>query len=72
MWLGLALHDDDYRDVQNKLINRYPGMKEMSEKKELQAALYRMQRYFPEDFDFFPRTYDLPGDMGRLQAQLAK
>lgn len=41
-------------------INHYPGMQCLSHKNQLSRNLKRMQKYFGEEFNFFPKTWILP------------
>ena len=42
------------------IINRIPGMKELAHKKTTGAFLNKFHEYFPDVFDFFPRTFLFP------------
>jgi tubulin polyglutamylase TTLL6/13 len=42
--------------------NHFPGMSEISRKDTLGRNLNRMLRAFPDEFSFFPRTWNLPQD----------
>lgn len=39
-----------------QVVNRFPRMDHMAHKRPLGTALTRMQRVFPEEYDFFPAT----------------
>ena len=43
-------------------VNHYPGMYVVTRKNHLARNLMRMKRAFPEEFNFFPQTWVLPGD----------
>ena len=47
-------------------INRFPGMKDLCNKVLFTRHLNRMSALFPEDFEFYPGTYCLPGDEEEL------
>ena len=70
IWFGLALDDSEVEMVAGKCVNRFPGMRDASHKRELGAALNLMAKYYPEDFDFFPKTYVFPDDYDRLRADM--
>jgi tubulin polyglutamylase TTLL6/13 len=36
----------------------------LAQKHNLSRNLMRMQKYFPTEYDFFPKTWILPSDMG--------
>lgn len=40
--------------------NRIPGMSELCDKKATGYYLNKFREYFPEDYNFFPRTFLLP------------
>jgi tubulin polyglutamylase TTLL6/13 len=44
-------------------------MSEIARKDTLGRNLHRLQKQFPEEFDFFPKTYVLPSDYGDLRNQ---
>lgn len=48
--------------------NHFPGMSEIARKDTLGRNLNRMQKLFPEEFGYFPKTYLLPSDYGELRA----
>ena len=70
IWFGLALDESEVELVAGKIINRFPGMKEAAHKRDLGAALNMLTKYYPEDFDFFPKTYTFPEDYERLQEDM--
>lgn len=41
-------------------VNQYPGIYVISRKHNLARNLMKMQRSFPEEYDFFPKTWVLP------------
>ena len=43
-------------------VNHYPGMYVVTRKNHLARNLMRMKRAFPEEYNFFPPTWVLPGD----------
>lgn len=43
-------------------INHFCGMLEICRKRAMARNLMKMARQFPQHFDFFPRTFILPGD----------
>ena len=48
-------------------INHFPGMNTLHRKNNLAKNLYRLQEEFPDDYNFFPRTFLLPHDHLRLK-----
>ncbi|XP_017767891.1 PREDICTED: tubulin polyglutamylase ttll6-like [Nicrophorus vespilloides] len=49
-------------------INHFPGMLEICRKDLLARNLNRMQRLFPKEYNFFPKTWCLPADLGDVLA----
>ncbi|CAH1407877.1 unnamed protein product [Nezara viridula] len=47
-------------------INHFPGMAEICRKDLLARNLNRMSKLFPKDYDFSPRTWLLPIDLGEV------
>ncbi|KAL8590371.1 hypothetical protein ACOMHN_011585 [Nucella lapillus] len=48
-------------------LNHFPGMGEISRKDCLARNILKMQKSFPEEYNFIPRTWILPADYGLLQ-----
>ncbi|XP_078605700.1 tubulin polyglutamylase TTLL11-like isoform X1 [Branchiostoma floridae x Branchiostoma japonicum] len=61
---------NDYDDFPSGIINKLPGMKDMSNKANLSQALDRMHQLFPEAFDFFPTTWRLPEEFHQFCAEV--
>ncbi len=47
-------------------INHFPGMYTMSRKSNLANNLKNMKIKFPKEYNFFPKTWLLPSESGRL------
>ena len=47
-------------------INHFPGMGEIARKDCLARNLQKMQKSYSEEYDFFPRTWNLPSDYTSL------
>jgi tubulin polyglutamylase TTLL6/13 len=43
-------------------VNMYPGIHTISRKNHLARNLMRMAKCFPDEYDFFPKTWILPAD----------
>lgn len=48
--------------IAHQKINHFPGMYSLARKNHLGKNLNKMQKQFPEEFDFFPRTWMLPSE----------
>lgn len=53
-------------------INHFPGMYEIGRKNNLARNLNRMRKHFPKDYDFYPRTWQLPSEWPDFAAQFTK
>ena len=53
-------------------INHYPGMYSLSHKNHLCRNLKRMQKFFSNEFEFFPRTWILPFEASDFKGQFTK
>lgn len=50
--------------------NHFPGMYNLARKNCLGRHLMRMQKWFPEDYDFFPQTFMCPTDYKEFKSQI--
>lgn len=48
------------RMSQHQKVNHFPGMNTLSRKNTLARNLKKMQEIFPEEYQFFPKTFLLP------------
>jgi tubulin polyglutamylase TTLL6/13 len=48
-------------------INHFPGMEILSRKNFLGKSLMEFKKKFPEEYDFFPLTWNLPTDFAALK-----
>jgi tubulin polyglutamylase TTLL6/13 len=53
-------------------INHFPGMYELSMKNHLARNLNKLRKLFPDAYDFFPRTWLIPAELGDFRAQIGK
>lgn len=53
-------------------INHYPGMYSLAHKNHLSRNLKKMQKYFPKEYDYFPRTWILPYEATDFKSQFTK
>jgi Tubulin-tyrosine ligase family len=63
LWTDAALTVQQCLAVERfQMVNFFPGIQEITRKDLLARNLGRMQKAFPEDYDFFPKTWWLPAD----------
>ncbi|XP_034292077.1 tubulin polyglutamylase TTLL11 isoform X1 [Pantherophis guttatus] len=56
-WHAVSFHDNVIYSGQ---VNKFPGMTEMTRKVNLSRAMRTMQELFPEEYNFYPRSWILP------------
>ncbi|XP_062937821.1 tubulin polyglutamylase TTLL11 isoform X1 [Cynocephalus volans] len=66
-WHGVSFHDNDIFCGQ---VNKFPGMTEMVRKITLSRAVRIMQNLFPEEYNFYPRSWILPDEFQLFVAQV--
>ncbi|KAM5327985.1 tubulin polyglutamylase TTLL11 isoform 3-T3 [Glossophaga mutica] len=74
-WHGVSFHDSDiYSGQVNKFPGTHccccPGMTEMVRKITLSRAVRIMQSLFPEEYNFYPRSWILPDEFQLFAAQV--
>ncbi|KYQ57087.1 Tubulin polyglutamylase ttll6 [Trachymyrmex zeteki] len=64
-WTDLSISIERVKDMKRfQRINHFPGMTEICRKDLLARNLNRMQKLFPKDYKFFPKTWCFPADLG--------
>ncbi|GJQ74221.1 hypothetical protein Trydic_g19128 [Trypoxylus dichotomus] len=64
-WTDLSISIERCKEMKRfQKINHFPGMLEICRKDLLARNLNRMQRLFPKEYNFFPKTWCLPADLG--------
>ncbi|KAM5258782.1 tubulin polyglutamylase TTLL11 isoform 3-T3 [Hipposideros larvatus] len=66
-WHGVSFHDNDIFSGQ---VNKFPGMTEMVRKITLSRAVRIMQNLFPDEYNFYPRSWILPDEFQLFVAQI--
>ncbi|XP_006865782.1 PREDICTED: tubulin polyglutamylase TTLL11 [Chrysochloris asiatica] len=66
-WHGVSFHDNDIFSGQ---VNKFPGMTEMVRKITLSRAVRIMQDLFPDEYNFYPRSWILPDEFQLFVAQV--
>ncbi|KAG9354237.1 hypothetical protein JZ751_012361 [Albula glossodonta] len=71
-WHGVSFHDNE--NIVSGQVNKFPGMIEMLRKINLSRAVRTMQELFPEEYNFYPRSWILPEEyqLFATQIRLAK
>ncbi|XP_029921907.1 tubulin polyglutamylase TTLL11 [Myripristis murdjan] len=67
-WHGVSFHDNE--NIVSGQVNKFPGMIEMLRKINLSRAVRTMQELFPEEYDFYPRSWILPEEYQQFSAQI--
>ena len=49
--------------------NHFPGMHNIANKARMAQVLSRMSRNFPEQYNFYPKTWVLPGEISAFSSQ---
>lgn len=66
-WTDLSISIERCKEMKRyQKINHFPGMLEICRKDLLARNLNRMLRLFPKDYNFFPKTWCLPADLGEV------
>lgn len=67
-WTDTAVPSEKLTKMKSfQKINHFPGMHGICKKHYLAWNLNKMQKIFPQDFDFYPKTWVLPGDYTDLK-----
>ncbi|XP_059214334.1 tubulin polyglutamylase TTLL11 isoform X2 [Centropristis striata] len=67
-WHGVSFHDNE--NIVSGQVNKFPGMIEMLRKINLSRAMRTMQELFPEEYDFYPRSWILPEECQQFSTQI--
>ena len=69
-WVDVATIQERLRSLQPwQMINHFPGMSNIARKQRMGQNLNRMQRSYPKEYSFFPRTWILPAEMSDFRQQ---
>lgn len=67
-WHGVSFHDNE--NIVSGQVNKFPGMIEMLRKINLSRAMRMMQELFPDEYDFYPRSWILPEEYQQFSTQI--
>ncbi|XP_038045726.1 tubulin polyglutamylase TTLL11-like [Patiria miniata] len=68
-WHSASFYDTD--GVYSGMVNKYPGLLELVRKAQLSKLLHQMQQLFPDEYNFYPRTWLLPEQYHHFCADVA-
>ena len=69
-WVDIATIHDRFKTIQPwQMINHFPGMPNIARKQRMGQNLNKMQRVFPKEYGFYPRTWILPAEMADFRQQ---
>ncbi|KAJ2949676.1 hypothetical protein O0L34_g15603 [Tuta absoluta] len=64
-WTDMSVNVDKAKEMKRfQRINHFPGMLEICRKDLLARNLNRMQKIYPKEYNFFPKTWCFPADFG--------
>jgi len=72
LWSGLEIPFEECSIATEIRVNRIPGIRNIAEKKETGFYLNKFREYYPDDFDFFPRTFLYPEEAEQFEKHLQK
>ncbi|KAK6470862.1 tubulin polyglutamylase TTLL11-like [Huso huso] len=67
-WHGVSFHDNE--NIFSGQVNKFPGMMEMVRKINLSRAVRTMHELFPEEYNFYPRSWILPEEFQLFAAEV--
>lgn len=63
-WIDVATIHEHFRTIQPwQCINHFPGMPNIARKNRMGQNLNKMQKLFPKEYAYYPRTWVLPGEL---------
>ncbi|XP_063724876.1 tubulin polyglutamylase TTLL11-like isoform X2 [Symsagittifera roscoffensis] len=66
-WHACAFEDTPCIPYSSEIrINKFPGMVQIVRKNSLTYAIRRLQQFFPSDFKFYPRSWNIPEEIPQL------
>lgn len=69
-WIDVATIHERFRTILPwQMINHFPGMPNIARKNRLGQNLNRMQKSFPREYGFYPKTWVLPTEMSDFRNQ---
>eukprot|EP00658_Telonema_sp_P-2_P036126 TRINITY_DN26184_c0_g1_i1.p1 TRINITY_DN26184_c0_g1~~TRINITY_DN26184_c0_g1_i1.p1 ORF type:complete len:455 (-),score=105.83 TRINITY_DN26184_c0_g1_i1:123-1487(-) len=69
-WVDIAVVPDRLAKLKPwQCCNHFPGMGQIANKARMAKQLDKMARKFPKDYNFYPKTWVLPGEIDTFRAQ---
>ncbi len=70
LWVDSCNLENRFRELASwQRINNFPGITAITRKARMALALNRMQRQFPSDYKFYPRTFVLPAEWSAFRGE---
>ena len=66
LWSGLAIPEESLSIATEIRVNRLPGMQDLAHKKTTGYFLNKFREYFPDNYDFYPRTFLYPEEEAKF------
>ncbi|CAD8067255.1 unnamed protein product [Paramecium primaurelia] len=67
--LGLPFKQQNYDEYFTQSVNRFPGMDLLAHKTQSSFYLNKFAQYFPDEYQFFPKTYIIPDEFDKFQKE---
>jgi len=72
-WSDLSVPSEKLQKMREwQKVNHFPAMYQICRKNHLAQNLKILEKVFPEDYNFSPRTWSLPYDMTDLKSYIAE
>ncbi|CAD8087330.1 unnamed protein product [Paramecium sonneborni] len=68
-WLGLPFKLQNFEEYFTQHVNRFPGMDLLAHKTQSSFYLNKFAQYFPDQYEFFPKTYIIPDELDKFQQE---
>ena len=69
-WVDVATIQDRFKTILPwQMMNHFPGMPNIARKQRMGQNLNKMQKVFPKEYGFYPRTWILPAEMSDFRQQ---
>lgn len=70
IWIDISVIQEKMRNILPwQIINHCPGMPNIARKNRMGQNLNKMQIEFPQEYNYYPKTWVLPNDMAEFRNQ---